>query len=266
MNRDIQPIQRYSLKERGRLIGSFSTAELRQMRDRNQLTRFHQVSQTGTQWERAMSLLERLEIQEQAAAIAASAPPPPIPIEAVIPYQPFPVWLLIALHYLTLGVFSFFWVTSLHGRLPRNSPDEPSGLRAVGLMLVPLVNLYWMFTCYPLLVTRLNRIRERRGLPADVLYFPALILCVLFLVVSLMAIAVGFVIFTLVMRQSSVGPQLTFMERSEHAIWFFILLPQLLTLVNFVFLAPQFSSMCQTAFNQIAASQETQLTRLLGNQ
>ncbi len=212
-----------------------------------------------------MTLLERLEIQEQAAQISASAPPPPIPSEAVVSYQPFPVWLLVALHYLTLGVFSFFWITSLHGRLPRNSPDEPSGLRAVGLMLVPLVNLYWMFTCYPLLVTRLNRIRERRGLPTDVLYFPALIMCVLFLAVSLMAITGSFVVFTLAMRQSPVGPQLSFMERSEHAVWFFFLLPHLLTLVNYIFLVPQFCSMCQTAFNQIAESQQNQLSKLLGN-
>lgn len=260
----MEALQRYSLKERGRLIGQFSSAELRSMRDRNQLTRFHEVSQGGASWEQAVSLLERLEIQKQAAVLTATEPLPPIPADAMVSYRPFPVWLLISLHYLTGGIFSFFWITSLHGRLPRNSADEPSGLRAVGFMLTPLVNLYWMFTCYPLLVTRLNRVRERRGLPADVLYFPAIIMCVLFLGVALMALTGTFVVFTLAMRQSAVETTPLY-ERTEHAVWFFFILPQFLTLINYMFLAPQFCAMCQAAFNQTAESQQRQLTQLLAS-
>ena len=52
--RDLEALQRYSLKERGRLIGEFSTSELCHMRDRNQLTRFHEVSRGGTRWEPAV--------------------------------------------------------------------------------------------------------------------------------------------------------------------------------------------------------------------
>lgn len=260
----MRPVERYALKERGRLIGEFSPAELTLMAERNQLTRFHEVSTRGARWESAIEVLERLQLQKNIEAATAREPLPPIPSDTVVSYRPFPVWLLVVLHYATFGVFSFFWITSMHGRLPRNTPDEPGAGRAVALMLIPLVNLYWMFICYPLLVERLNTVRERRGLPTDVLTFPALLMCVGYLAASLMAIAGTLVVFTLTIRQSAVEGT-NWLERSEHAIWFFFVMPQFLTAINYLFLAPQFASMCQTAFNQIAELQQRELTTLLAH-
>ena len=79
-----------------------------------------------------------------------------------------------------------------------------------------------------------------------------------------MAIAGMFVVFTLVMRQSP-EETLSIYERSEHAVWFFFILPRILTFINYTFLMPQFCAMCQTAFNQIAEAQQRQLSQLLAN-
>ena len=80
----------------------------------------------------------------------------------------------------------------------------------------------------------------------------------------MMALVGMFVVFTLIMRQSSFAPMASAYERSEHALWFFFVLPQFLTLINYVFLAPQFCAMCQTAYNEVAESQQKQLAALLG--
>lgn len=243
--------RKYQLKERGRVLGEYTETELQDLRSRHQLSRFHQVSAGNRAWEPAVSVLQRLETAraQQLAILEADPGPPPIPADQLVAYRPFPVWLLLGLHWLSGGVFSFFWITTLHGRLPRTSPDEPSGGQALSLMLIPLVNLYWMFTCYPSLAERLNRIRERQGLLGNVPVMPPLVMCILNLAVSLMMITGSIVVFTLMSRGSPY----------DHAVWFFFILPQLLTAVNYVFLVPQFIATCQTAFNEIAESQQRML-------
>jgi len=240
----------YRLKSQGRILGDYSESELQDLHARQQLTRFHEVLVDGN-WTSATGILRSIEegVLTRQAILDADPGPPPVPEEDTVAYRPFPVWLLIPLHFFTLGVFSFFWITTMHGRLPQTRPDEPTGARALSLMLVPILNMYWMFICYPMLVDRLNRIRERQGLLGNVPMVPALTICFINLAVFLMTVTGSIVLLILVSRGSPY----------EHAVWFFILMPQVLTAVSYVFVIPMFIATCQSAFNEIAESQRRML-------
>lgn len=70
--------------------------------------------------------------------------------------QRFPVWAAVTLHIVTFGLWSLFHFSRMHGRLPKLRPDDPSTLRAIGMFLVPYVNIWWSFFAPMRLVDRLN--------------------------------------------------------------------------------------------------------------
>jgi len=80
----------------------------------------------------------------------------------------FPVGAAIALHYLTLGFFSFIYYGLKHDELPKLRSDDPNGLMAVGLMFVPLFNLYWQFMLWVRLVKRLEFQYKLKNAPCPV--------------------------------------------------------------------------------------------------
>ena len=51
----------------------------------------------------------------------------------------------MALSIVTLGIFPWIWFGLMHGKLPKNRPDDPSALRAILFQLIPFFNFYWMF-------------------------------------------------------------------------------------------------------------------------
>lgn len=77
----------------------------------------------------------------------------------------FPAWLCVFLHFITLGIFPFFYFGIKHGQLPKIKDDDPSAGKAIGFMFIPFFNLYWRFIFWLRLVDRLNfqhRLRSKR--------------------------------------------------------------------------------------------------------
>jgi hypothetical protein len=77
----------------------------------------------------------------------------------------YPVWLVVVLSVVTLGIFAMFWVQHWHGIMPKRRTDDPSTARAIGFMFIPLFNLYWMFESRLRLCTRLNEEFSAAQLP-----------------------------------------------------------------------------------------------------
>ena len=72
---------------------------------------------------------------------------------------------LLLLHYVTVGLFSVVHLNLMHDRLPRVRRSDPSGLVAVGLCFVPVINLVWFFFTLRRLCVRINEQRRLRGMP-----------------------------------------------------------------------------------------------------
>jgi len=77
----------------------------------------------------------------------------------------FPILAIVALQILTLGLFAPAYFAFVHGKLPKNRPDDPSGGQAFGYLFLPFVNLYWPFFVLFRLALRLNEQFRARGLP-----------------------------------------------------------------------------------------------------
>jgi hypothetical protein len=77
----------------------------------------------------------------------------------------FPGAVVVVLHIFTLGIFSWFYWSLMHGKLPRNRPSDPSGAKAFWFYWIPFFNLYWAFFCPLRLVDRIDEQRALRGLP-----------------------------------------------------------------------------------------------------
>jgi len=90
----------------------------------------------------------------------------------------FPIWALVLLHYLTLGVFSMVWVNLYHGSLSRERADDPTAGQAVGYLFVPIYGLYWIFFTHLRLCERLYRDQIMAGLARPNLRAFALWCCI----------------------------------------------------------------------------------------
>ncbi len=88
----------------------------------------------------------------------------------------FPVPAAVACSVLTANAFFVFNYALKHGRLPKLASGDPSGVRALGLLFVPVFNLYWACFVWWRLAGRINQQFELRGLarPIDRM-FPALV-------------------------------------------------------------------------------------------
>jgi hypothetical protein len=71
---------------------------------------------------------------------------------------------VVILHIITLGIFSFFYWPLMHGKFPKNRPDDPSAGKALGFMFIPLFNIYWFFFASLRLIDRIDEQRTARGL------------------------------------------------------------------------------------------------------
>ena len=93
--------------------------------------------------------------------------------------ETFPVWLLVLLHYVTLGIFSIVWINLYHGKLPRTRTDDPTGGRAVGFLFIPFYSLYWVFFTHLRLCERLDGELVKYGLHPTQLKGLVLTLCII---------------------------------------------------------------------------------------
>lgn len=74
-----------------------------------------------------------------------------------------PVWAAVLLSIITLNIFFTLYYATRHGKLPRLTREDPGAFMAVVLLFVPLVNVYWVFSCWLQLVDRLNLQLRLRG-------------------------------------------------------------------------------------------------------
>jgi hypothetical protein len=82
--------------------------------------------------------------------------------------ETFSVGGAIALHIVTLGIFTFIYMGLKHGKLPQVRSDDPSAGKAIGFMFIPLFNIYWFFFFWLRLVDRINFQFRLRGQPPPI--------------------------------------------------------------------------------------------------
>lgn len=88
----------------------------------------------------------------------------------------FPVPVAVACSVLTANAFFVFNYALKQGRLPKLAANDPSGGKALGLLFVPVFNLYWACFVWWRLAKRINLQFESRGLPHPIQrIFPALV-------------------------------------------------------------------------------------------
>ncbi len=252
---ELQKESRYILR-RGSISGPFPIDQIVAMRRKGALDQFSKVSIDRATWEDVDGHLAKL-------AAAAAAPPPIVPPPfygfddagrsaasstnpalqdlSILPIPPFPIAALLLLHFLTLGVYSFFHVTSLHGRLVKLKTDDPSAFHAVVFCFVPFYNFYWLYFVYLRLTQRINRLCNQHRLRSSVPEPLAYALSTLVAVPLLMAVA-GLLILSLTMGD----------EGSRGEAWLlFFMLPQILTAVAFVAAFPVFAVLVQASINRV---------------
>lgn len=255
---------------RGKISGPFPHAQIEAMRQQGLCNAFTKISQDRMNWQ---AIDEYLAACRAAARAPAPLRPPVLPgstqassqgspgtaaqalarVSSHDVLRPLPLIALLLLHYLTLGVFSFFWVTGLIGILPKTRASDPSTAKAVGLAFVPFYNLYWFFILYPRLAVRLNALSKTYFLPEIVPVPLAYTICVLMVIPVGMAMA-GSVILMIVLFSPT--------SKWEVAMFFFAV-PNILTLINFLFVAPIFAERVQRTVNNIS---DAQISGLIANQ
>ena len=74
--------------------------------------------------------------------------------------------LVVFLHFITFGIFSWIHFGLMHDRLPRARHDDPSAAKAICFMLIPFFNVfYWRFFEGMRICDRINEQRHFAGLP-----------------------------------------------------------------------------------------------------
>jgi hypothetical protein len=72
---------------------------------------------------------------------------------------------LLVITFLTGALFPTLHFLAMHGKMPKNRPDDPGTGKAIGLMFVPVFNIYWAFFAWLRLFVRINEQRRFAGLP-----------------------------------------------------------------------------------------------------
>ncbi len=62
----------------------------------------------------------------------------------------------ILLHFLTLGIFTTIYCGLKHSKLPKIKYDDFEAGKAIGFLLIPFFNLYWLFIFWRRLTMRIN--------------------------------------------------------------------------------------------------------------
>jgi len=78
-------------------------------------------------------------------------------------FHSYPVWVMVLLTILTLGIYAYFWLSHWHGVMPKRRNDDPGTARAIGFIFIPVFNLYWQFESLLRVSTRLDEELEAAG-------------------------------------------------------------------------------------------------------
>ena len=207
-------------------------------------------------------------------------PKPPDPLQGAESIRirsvllPFPCVVLLAMHFFTFGIFTFFWVTGMHGKLPKRFPNDLSGRKAIARMCTPLFNLYSAFVVYGGLCDRLNEILSQYGLRGKMSNALAVTMCIFLVGPALSALAGIAVLVLLYLKnqdaynqaisaEHTILGQLTaiaYYPENYQAILLFFAMPTVFLLLDYFFLIPVFALSAQEKYNRIGM---TQIERLL---
>jgi hypothetical protein len=79
-----------------------------------------------------------------------------------------PPWAFVTLTILTFSIFGVIYHQLKQSKLPVVRRDDPTAAKAIGLMLIPIINVYWSFVAWPRLIDRINFQYRLRGQPAPI--------------------------------------------------------------------------------------------------
>jgi hypothetical protein len=239
--------------DRGNRYGPYSEEDLVQISVRREVSEFAQISTDNKTW-----IVLRRYLEDQEARRNAPQPLRPPQDDGgwqVSPLQgfpttltsrilrPFPLVALFLLHYLTLGIYTFFSITATLGGMPKLRTDDPSVGKTIGLCFLPLFNVYWICLIYPRLGQRINGMCSTFQLRPTVP--DALTYCVsACMVVPLVMAIIGCVVLTIL--------YLSFPnDRHEEAWQVFFVWPQVFTALNYLIVWPWFSACVQSGINGV---------------
>lgn len=243
----------FYVMDRGKISGPFTESDLESLSARGTYSSFSRVSADQLNW---LRLEDHLRARKERLASPAPLQPPPLAqatgvqpaagLPALITSElqrPFPIVALLLLHYLTLGLYSFFATIAALGSLPRNRTDDPPTGKALGLCFLPLYNLYWIPTLFPAFARRLNAMSRRYGLA------PSLPAPLAYTVAACVVIPIGMATAGLPVLGVLT---LAFRENSHLEAWLvFFVLPHFFTVLNYLLVWPIFAAAVQMAINRI---------------
>jgi len=235
----------FTILRKGKRLGPFTLGQVKAMRARGDCDSLTRIASTANpdSWHPLDAFLKQLENEAVQPTVAE---PPPLTRsimnrDAVISIvKPFPIFPLLLLHFLTAGIFSFFWLLSRHSVLPNLRADDPSTSKAIGLCFVPFYNLYWFVVVFVRLTDRGNQFARSLNSPKKVPRAMAFVVAALYLIPIGLAM-IGALVWASIMFSPD-PPEL------ETSLLFFIL-PQIFSAINFLLALPIFSAQIQTLLN-----------------
>ena len=248
----------YSVLIKGRRLGPYTLDQIKAMRARgdcDSLTRIATVDHPDA-WHMLDGYLQELD-----ARMREPEPlePPPITGKGVTELtspasviRPFPVFPLLLLHFLTFGIFSFFWALSRHGVLPKFRADDPSLGKAIALCFVPFYNLYWIVFVFNRLSSRTNEFAVSLQAPRRIPQHLAVVMALLYVIWMGLGM-IGLVVWAIIMN--SPEPPL------EELSFIFFQIPLVFLIMNFFLAMPVFLAQMQIVLNSCFETQLSLLTR-----
>ncbi len=276
------------LRERGKVKGPFSVSELLAMKDRGSLNRFHFVSRDNTHWVPASEWvmesgsdsttppsMPRTPLRSESGGKSFRSNGSPVTassalvIEGAEPRQeenvplvtvdptlddfvliPFPVIILLVMHFITCGLYPFLRITGLHSKLPKRFPSDLTGARAIGLFFVPFFNLYWGFVVSSRLCDRVNELLAKYALPGRVSNTLAVTMCGFLVGPALFMMGGCVVLLVLWMKE---------FEDYKEAILIFFQIPLIFVALDFFLVIPLFAALMQGSVNRLGRAQIARL-------
>ena len=237
----IMVLERWYIRERGKMKGPYGLEQLRSLHENGGIGRFAQLSSDRKTWISSTEIDRVLygpsDVEKGPPSLRFSSDPSVNQLFLI----PFPVGVLLFMHFVTAGLFSFVWIVTLHGRLHRFQQSDLSAGRALGFSFVPFFNFYWYFIVFMSLCDRLNAIRSRVNLASNVPKVLAIIVSTLVAVPAATALIGWFLMYQFESRG---------MDPNE-PFRMFVLYPLILLAIDFAIVFPLFCAIVQSSFNQI---------------
>lgn len=95
---------------------------------------------------------------------------------------PFPTWLTVLLHFLTLSLFTLVYHGLKLSKLPLVKHNDFTAGKGIGFMFIPLFNIYWVFRFVLAVTDRLNFQFKLRGQAPPISRGLALTSCIVYVI------------------------------------------------------------------------------------